>query len=73
MPLIRAMEKNAWNGIAANSSTMRAIGGNRCGVGSMPTSTQKNSEPTARKWNSIATCPRWLLIRVGKRSVKYRP
>ena len=40
-----AIEKNAWNGIAANSRPMRAIGGSRTGVGIDADEHEEEQEP----------------------------
>ncbi|CAM5639876.1 hypothetical protein SHIRM173S_11326 [Streptomyces hirsutus] len=65
------MPKNAWNGMPANSSSIRIRYPGRCGPGSTPMIGQKKIRPTAKKCTIIATCPTWEPIRKSNSGVKY--
>ncbi len=69
--IISAMPKKAWNGMPANSSSIRITYPGRCGPGSTPMIGQKNTTPTIRKCTIIPMCPGFDPMRKSKSGVKY--
>src|SRR5680860_1205418 len=48
--------RNAWNGSVRNTSIIRNGYGTRPGTGSVPSSGQKNSDPTSTRCTCISSC-----------------